>query len=409
MIAFDAVTNPTQSSGSTNTFSYTHTAGSGSNKILLVTLDSSAFTNVTGVTCNGSAMTLIGSQLNVTGSGGSSRLSIWYFLAPLTGSNTIVITAASNCTIRSGSVSYTGALQTGQPDSNSAGVVNTSGTVSGTTTVVGQNCWLFMSYRDGGTTDTGSGGIVLRFPTPDSGGLGFADSNGSIPTGSQTISVIQGSSNIWGSIAFSLTPASQPGNLSLAMMNSASPQRLVVLTEAKNFPQLTFRQGVYPYSIISSLTFQEQTPAGSNVPVLSLEKSTGQIVRIYNNYGAALTLVADAINVRITTYDSSSIRTASTAPVASLWTHIYETGFGANSSAPGLYTQINEPDTMIGGSQIYTLPVSSNGEYQISAIRAGLKHSGEGFAEVELYVSPEQNTVGGMYPFVISVIYDFTS
>lgn len=204
-IAFDARTNPTETTATT--LSFTHTAGAGSNKYLLVVVRCTGGVSTTGVTCGGSAMTKIGSEISVAGGGGPFMVSVWRFFAPATGSNAIVVTAASSSTIRAGAITYTGVRQSSQPDSNSTGSGSASPMTANTTVVV-SDCWLFMAGRDGASTDTSSGGSVVRSTSPDAGGVVFGDSNGTVTTGSQSLSFVQDSSNAWGSIIISIAPAS---------------------------------------------------------------------------------------------------------------------------------------------------------------------------------------------------------
>ena len=90
------VTSPTfdsssSTSGTATTQSWTHTVGSGNNRILIVTTGSQNV-NANTVTFNGVALTLIGRQID---GGGATRISMWYLLSPATGAGTIQVTYAS--------------------------------------------------------------------------------------------------------------------------------------------------------------------------------------------------------------------------------------------------------------------------------------------------------------------------
>lgn len=109
-----------------------------------------------------------------------------YILAgPATGANNIVAAGLTFCEL--GAISYTGASQTGQPDS-----VNTvdqhsapSTTHTLTTTVVNTGSWIWGACY--GPLSFVSGTGTVRGTTTN--GAGMADSNGTVGTGSQTITI----------------------------------------------------------------------------------------------------------------------------------------------------------------------------------------------------------------------------
>lgn len=117
-----------------NSFAYTCT---GSNLILIVNVTTDTGADPTSVTYNGVAMT------KLTGVTDTARnLSVWYLVAPATGSNTLTANFASALSSVVSAQSYTGVAQSGPIDA-SGSVNNGSGqTVSKTITVVASNCWL---------------------------------------------------------------------------------------------------------------------------------------------------------------------------------------------------------------------------------------------------------------------------
>lgn len=184
-IAFDAATTPTKATSGT-TLNLTHTC-SGSNRILFVGV--SAFFGssgtCTGVTYNGVAMTKIDSIAAQP----NADLSLWYLIAPATGSHTVTATASSSVSVMYvTAASYTGANQSGVPDSSNKGNgTATSRTVS--TTTVLNNCWVVGIGATGAASITASAGMTSRSERDDvSSSVLLADSNGvKSPAGSYSM------------------------------------------------------------------------------------------------------------------------------------------------------------------------------------------------------------------------------
>lgn len=204
-LAFDASSIKAFTAGSPVTLSHTCT---GSNRILIVfVFDSAGSTHgTTGVTYNGVAMTQIGTAQTYP-SGAVSSTSAWYLIAPATGVNTISVatTTASSTSIIS--MSYTGAKQSGQPDSSFKDLYNTTGhtTWSLSTTVVASNCWLVAGMVDDSNAPTAGSGTTMR---QNSGsGFGGFDSNGTVSTGSQTLNFSFSSSGKQTGIIVSIAPS----------------------------------------------------------------------------------------------------------------------------------------------------------------------------------------------------------
>lgn len=137
--------------------SWAHT-NTGSNMVLVVavyTFDTVAGDrDVTGVTYNSDPMTLILEQ-DAEGDGNSNyRASLWYLLAPDTGSGyTIAATLGGTCTKSMGSaISLTGVSQTGQPTDSDQNFGN--GTSSSVTLTMVDNAWVInVANVAGSTTD----------------------------------------------------------------------------------------------------------------------------------------------------------------------------------------------------------------------------------------------------------------
>ena len=97
----------TSSAGAT-TLAWSHTIGSGSNRILIVGISTGHDTSVSSVTYDGLALQLIGSQGNP---GNHTHVEMWDLVAPPVGTASIVVTLGSSQTISAGAVDFFGVDQ----------------------------------------------------------------------------------------------------------------------------------------------------------------------------------------------------------------------------------------------------------------------------------------------------------
>lgn len=202
-IAFDASsTNDSVNWGSGTSVTWSHTC-TGSDRILFVAVfNLGSATLPSGITYNGVAMTMINSQDT---DGGGYTESLWYLVAPSTGANNIVTTwAVSNGLFNCIATSYTGASQTGQPDSSNTGLALGVTSITTNLTTVANNCWLVGYARATGafTFTNGTNGFI-RNTGMASGSVVMADSNGVItPAGSTGMTLGRtSSSNIYHLVA----------------------------------------------------------------------------------------------------------------------------------------------------------------------------------------------------------------
>ena len=209
-IAIDATTAVTATNSSTtHTFSHTCT---GSNLILWVAAGASAG-DPSGVTYNGVAMTKVNS-VNLQ----SSWVALWYLVAPATGANNVIVTAASG-SVTGGAMSFTGAKQTGVPDSQAADSSQTIGVTSysRSTTTVLDKCFTVASGRaNGGATLTG--GTNTTVTQPEVAALGnymIRSTAQHTPAGTATLNVTSASQDFFSVIA-SFAPSQVDYTLALA-------------------------------------------------------------------------------------------------------------------------------------------------------------------------------------------------
>ena len=176
-IAFDAASGGATTAASSLTFAHTCT---GSDLILFV----GAFNgtnNVTGVTYNGVAMTLVDTAVAQAG----VNYKLFYLINPATGANNVVISTdvASNV-LRGVSTSYTGSAQSGQPDSFSKVQGAQTYPLAISTTVVAANCWLVMA---GGNVDDGQNAGTNTTSRVAVNSMEMFDSNATVGTGAQVL------------------------------------------------------------------------------------------------------------------------------------------------------------------------------------------------------------------------------
>lgn len=203
-IAYDASSSV---GATTNTsVSWNHTVGSGKNRILFVAYGCGASGQISSVTYNGVAMTRVGSETT------NNNMGLFMLVNPASGTHAVQINLSSSQYIYGGAVSYSGAKQTGQPDSSN--VRNASGTTSGniSTTVVKSGCWLVGVFNAASSGVTGGTNATIRTNLVNSE-RGIFDSNGIVGTGSQTANMTSAGNASWGEVVASFSPfVDNPGN-----------------------------------------------------------------------------------------------------------------------------------------------------------------------------------------------------
>ena len=103
-IAFDAASS---TNGKTTSLSWSHTVGAGgANRFLIVGVSMKSTVSVTNVTYGGENLSYLGAQ-----SSGINRVELWYKVAPLENTNTVVVTLPSSVHSVAGATSWTGVHQ----------------------------------------------------------------------------------------------------------------------------------------------------------------------------------------------------------------------------------------------------------------------------------------------------------
>lgn len=197
-IAFDVSTSYISGPNSVS-HTWNHTC-SGSNLILWVDVMNSNLIAISSVTYNGVPMTF------AVADGLGQRNTLFYLVAPSTGTNAIVVTLASSGYCYTNSASYTGAKQSGQPDATTSTFGVTSPQTT-TLTTTADNCWSVLGARDStnGNTTASTNSVQREAST---NGTQFYDNNGSItPPGSYSMTITFGVTSGTGMVMASFAPA----------------------------------------------------------------------------------------------------------------------------------------------------------------------------------------------------------
>lgn len=164
---------------------FAHNCGTGSNRLLVVSVGIPNSDRTITATYNGTSMTACGKVNTFT-----RRVYMFYLIAPSTGSNNVVVTADSECDFLGVEAStYTGCKQSAQPDSQT--LATSSATKSRTVTVTtnADNCWSVICGR-ANTTVTAGTNCTKRGDFGDSNNSIVCDSNGAItPAGNFSMTI----------------------------------------------------------------------------------------------------------------------------------------------------------------------------------------------------------------------------
>lgn len=186
-IAFDGASNSGYQAAA-STYSWSHTCA-GANRYLVVGVSMlSLAQTVTGITCNGVALTLIGVKASISG---AARVELWGLVAPASGSNTVAVTLSGAIASSAGAVSFTGVHQTSPIEGfNSAQATNVGAAdaMVNVTTVATDDWTVDVVATDDGSISVGAG-QTERVNVTGAGGSGAMSSEGNkTPAGAVTMS-----------------------------------------------------------------------------------------------------------------------------------------------------------------------------------------------------------------------------
>lgn len=205
-IALDA-TSTANTTGTSSTWAHTC---SGNNRILFVGVGTDFSGDViTGVTYNGVAMTEITRQATIGTNNYFAYL--YYLINPASGANNIVVSASGSYNLRTDAVSYTGALQSGQPDAFNKATSNTTDQAV-SVTVVAINSWIVAFGQSKGAIPAVGTGLTSRATEGINCRIG--DSNAPLSVGVNTVHFTRASADDIGVIAASFSPAPEVSSVS---------------------------------------------------------------------------------------------------------------------------------------------------------------------------------------------------
>lgn len=154
-----------------------------------------------GITYNGVALTRIG----FVQCPGDRYVSVWYLAAPATGSNTLASSGANLYELVA--ACYSGVDQSSPIDSSNTATTSGGNPFTFSTTVVATGCWLVTAGKTNGANPTAGSGTINRVVND----AGIFDSNGTVGTGSQSLSLSNGTGANLGFVIASIKPAAAAG------------------------------------------------------------------------------------------------------------------------------------------------------------------------------------------------------
>lgn len=274
-IAFDSASQGKVTGNTALTYSHTVT---GSNTLLVVGVSiESASDLVTGVTYNGVGMTRIQYQ-----TGNAEGAYLYYVNASAgTGTHNIVVSTSSSTDIRSASVSYTGVLQSGQPDASTKQTTTVNNPVTTALNTVADSSWMISYAQSNGFVVSAGAGTTFRSQTVDQFN-GIGDSNSPI-TPPQSYSMSWSGGTVWNIVQASFSPViTQNLNITLVSPQSGSviginPVNSINFTSFYNLSTAAYNlSNATTYVWFSNGTLFNQT-------TVNIQNSTNNLTRVLIN------------------------------------------------------------------------------------------------------------------------------
>lgn len=263
--------------GSTTTLTWSHTTA-GSDRVLLVAVQTTSGDLVTGATYNTVAMTQINKAVAPSS---TTNIYLFYLIAPTTGAHDVVVTASATSALAGLSASYTGCDQASQPDSQTtATAANPATSLTASTTVVASNCWLVSVFVN--TASFAAAGTNTTERIEHSAvGFGIYDSNGTVSTGSQSLQAT-GSTADWAAVIASLDPAAAPPQKITELAALTDPQTGDYLVLADDpggtaiNKRLTIASLISTFGLFTNVVVQTKTVgSGTYTPTTGMVKVLG--------------------------------------------------------------------------------------------------------------------------------------
>lgn len=223
LVVFDAASNSGYQAASSS-YSWSHTC-TGADRYLVVGISMlSLAQSVSGITYNGVAMTLIGTQASVTG---AARVELWGLVAPATGSNTIAVTLTGAIASAGCATSFTNVNQSVPTEAFNSAQATNVGAADATvnvTTVADNDMTVDIVCSDDASITVGAG-QTERANVTGAGGSGAMSTEGPVsPAGSTTMSwTAVGALATWAIGSVALRPVGSTSDFTAASAVTASP------------------------------------------------------------------------------------------------------------------------------------------------------------------------------------------
>jgi hypothetical protein len=216
-IAFNAARSG-HNGGGASTVSWSHTTGSGSNRIMIVGVSIRVATvTVSSLTYGAQSLTFLRADTHPSS---TIRSEIWYLIAPASGTATVTVTLSGTSRAVGGSCTFTGVVQT-SPIDVSNGATGSSSSPSGSVTVVTANSILLGHLAISGSSNTvsseGSGQTatwdnVTSQQAQSDRNIGHGSTKGPVAAGSQSMSWGLSGTTDWAVSIVALKPADAVGH-----------------------------------------------------------------------------------------------------------------------------------------------------------------------------------------------------
>ena len=282
----------TLSSASTQTISWTHTTGSGANRIMIVGVSiKSSTVSVSSVSYGAQNLVFIRNDTNSNG----IRSELWYLTAPNSGTATVTVNLTNSANATGGSATYTGVSQTSPIDSNNGGT-GASSSPSSSLTVSTSNSFLVSNVAINGSATISAEGSG-QTPRWDQSAANIVRGHGSEEgpdgTGPQMMSWTLSGSAVWAvsTVAFKpVTSAAGYVDIDILVRASDNSIRATLATSVAASGTLqsspTTLTGTYSwsaYNVVSQSDYLEvdyyvhTTVTGSSNAYLSVDNQTSAL------------------------------------------------------------------------------------------------------------------------------------
>ncbi len=349
---FDAVSSSALAN-TTNTISWTHTVGSGSNRLLAGCAYSrdtvAGDTVLSSVTVNGLAATIVRQDSDNAGSSSTFRSALWYLVNPGAGSNTIVLTWANPLASYGvgSAISFTGVDQASPLDAQAGATSVTvqSADPSNSVTTVANHALIMDCVLDSSSGAVVGAGQTERVNTTTTVGVDstlISTTSDKTPAGAEAMNWTIGSGT-WASSAASFKPATvtpvvEPNILTMTLTaggatgityNATTPTniRVFVYTNSGSAQQSFVR----PIADFSGGNFTYTWPNGYDGVCLFPINSTGVEINMQSSFyvcGSLAGIVAAA--------DTTPIVMTQILPTGSININLGTTTYAISVDKPGV-------------------------------------------------------------------------